>query len=161
MEPSDVLPKLPAYVNRQPRAKTAVERMADKSRSKLLLKYVSSFRFIDTWSHTITIDEDATTNVTSSERAMPVPRPISAPSVKQSTTSAQSESAYTVEQSVHDARRDTSALEATRDMMDQTTLYVPPTPDTARNKDMYWYVVDHIARHVSMKDGLRYIVSWC
>lgn len=52
-----------AYVDWQPTAKSASERMVDESGSKLLAKTVGAFRNNDRTSHTITIKEESKPNV--------------------------------------------------------------------------------------------------
>lgn len=59
------------YVQRLATAKTASERMADESQSKLLSKTIGPFRIIDTTSYRITIDGDGIPNLISMDQAKP------------------------------------------------------------------------------------------
>lgn len=96
------------FVDRQATAQTAFERMAEDSRSKLLLNTLRPFRIFDKTSHLTTINENSKKNVISTDQAAPAPPLIRAPPVEQSTPSQQNDKAPKVEQLIQDVRRDTS-----------------------------------------------------
>lgn len=145
------------YVDQQTTAKTASERIADESRSKLLSKGVQPFRVINMTTHTIKIDDNIQ-NVILIKQGTPALRPKGGHPVKHWTHNAQSDTARTIERSIMDARQDKSTPKAIKNKIHRATGHVPSTSSAARSTDRY--VVDHIVCHVNTKNGLRCLIVW-
>lgn len=112
-------------------------------------KTVGPFRIMDMPSDKIRINEDAIPNEVSINRETLVLRPKGASPSEHSTPNAQSDNYSLVQQSIQDARRETSMIKGTNYKRHRATVQAPATSDAALNNDVY--VVVHIVSQSTRK----------